>query len=171
MGHETMIDRSGCRSRSATPGSTLACGTAWSNCATAVRYSGVSNSRCANDGTCSVLAIAPVSVQPDARRSAGRYTSWSATAGVAKLVRRGRLKPGCPSGHGGSTPSPGTSTRLRRRLGAAGQERVHRELLRTLELVGGEERIEGVLVERRALREIARAVVRLVLAGRDPGSQ
>ena len=33
----TMIERSGCRSRSATPSSTFACGTAWSNCAIAVR--------------------------------------------------------------------------------------------------------------------------------------
>ena len=37
IGQETMIDRSGCRSRSATPGSTSAYGTAWSNWATAVR--------------------------------------------------------------------------------------------------------------------------------------
>ena len=36
------------------------------------------------------------------RRYAGR------AAGVAELVRRGRLKTGCPSGHRGSTPSPGT---------------------------------------------------------------
>ena len=58
IGHETMIERSGCRSRSATASSTSACGTAWSNWAIAVRKSGVSYSRCSYDGACSVLAMA-----------------------------------------------------------------------------------------------------------------
>jgi hypothetical protein len=58
MGQATMIDRSGCRSRSAIPSSTTAYGTAWSNWAIAVRKSGVSYSRCSYDGACSVLAMA-----------------------------------------------------------------------------------------------------------------
>jgi hypothetical protein len=41
----TMIERSGYRSRSATSSEICAIGIAWSNCATAMRYSGVSHSR------------------------------------------------------------------------------------------------------------------------------
>ena len=41
------------------------------------------------------------------RRHARARSQLSRPAGVAELVRRGRLKTGCPSGHLGSSPSPG----------------------------------------------------------------